>query len=65
MRTKNDYHQWIKVFARMESPVVAYFDADEFFDLFTELRRNLPANMTVVHRINRTQVLKFVSVLQG
>jgi hypothetical protein len=60
VRTKSVYHTWIKVFARIESPVVAYFDTEEFYNLFKQLPSNLPPNLSVIHRVNRTQVRKLI-----
>jgi hypothetical protein len=54
--TPDLYAQWLRVFARIESPVIGYFDTDEYANRFVQLRRRLPSNMTVVHRINRTRV---------
>ena len=54
--TPNLYKQWLRVFTLIKSPVIGYFDTDEYADLFMELRRRLPFNMTVVHRVNRSEV---------
>jgi hypothetical protein len=54
--TPNLYKEWLRVFTLIRSPVIGYFDTDEYADLFAELRRRLPSNMTVVHKVNRSEV---------
>lgn len=56
LRRPKRYRHWMSVFARLNGPVVAYFDTDEFFREFTRRRKHLPANLTIVKKFHRKQV---------
>jgi hypothetical protein len=56
IRTSKTYRDWMNAFSRLESRVIAYFDTDEMVELFTRIRSNLPTNLTIVRKINRTMV---------
>ncbi|ELT92801.1 hypothetical protein CAPTEDRAFT_214404 [Capitella teleta] len=53
------YHQWIHVFARIQNPVIAYFELDEDIELFRRIRQHLPGNRTIINRIARSELWSF------
>lgn len=54
------YHSWIHVFARIENPVVAYFERDEDVQLFQRIRaRRFPENQTRVYKASRSDLWSF------
>jgi hypothetical protein len=54
--TPQRYHRWMAVFAKITSPVIAFFDTDEDLEVFSRLRRHLPSNLTVIHKVDRRKV---------
>ena len=59
--TPDTYTRWLQIFDRIESPVIAYFDLDSNLELFAQIRKNLPPNLTVIHKVDRGQVGKLNS----
>ena len=54
--TPEVYTKWLQVFGLIESRVIGFFDTDEYLDKFIRLRQRFPSNLTVAHKLNRTQV---------
>ena len=50
------YMNWLQVFGLIESRVIGFFDTDEHLDKFIKLRQRFPSNLTVAHKLNRSQV---------
>ena len=55
-RSPADYRSWLTAFQGLHSPVIAYFDSQANVKMFTDLRRRLPANLTIVRKVNKDQV---------
>ena len=53
------YREWIKVFHRIENPVVAFFDNERDVKMFQVLRNALPGNRTQVVKISRVSMWAF------
>jgi hypothetical protein len=53
------YHDWVHVFERIENPVIAFFELDEDIELFRRLRQHLPANKTIINKIQRSELWSF------
>lgn len=55
--TPNLYYKWMKVFSRLKSPLVAYFDNDADLEVFSRERQKLPSNLTILHKVDRNTVI--------
>ncbi|KAK2154844.1 hypothetical protein LSH36_256g06054, partial [Paralvinella palmiformis] len=53
------YQRWMKVFAFLQNPVVAFFDNEEDMKYFENLRHRLGANHTKVILVKRSQLWSF------
>ena len=53
------YHSWIHVFARVENPVIAYFEEDEDIQQFRRIRGKYPESHTKIYKVSRDQLWAF------
>ena len=55
----NLYMHWLKLFSKIQNPVVAYFDTRQAYDYFKSIRSNFPSNRTKIVLISRNELWSF------
>lgn len=60
--TPDLYHTWMKVFGKIQNPVVFYFETDRDVTFMRNLRKDLDPSLTKIVLLNRTRMWSFGDV---
>ena len=57
--TPDLYHTWMRIFRRIQNPLIVYLDRNEDIAYFHKLREELPKNLTMTVKVSRDRLWAF------